>query len=164
MANLDESVAWVNRQKEDGKKVGFVCSCFDLLHAGHYLMLKDSKAQCDVLLVGLQTDPTVNEDYRVATDGKNKNKPIQDYTERFIQIEGCRYVDYIVKYETEEELYELIKAVNPDVRILGSDCEGKKYTGWDLPPTIHFHRRDHDYSTSNLRKRVYSAEAEKMMQ
>ena len=50
---------------------GFTCSCFDLLHAGHILMLKDAKEQCDYLIVGLQTDPTL--------DRPEKNKPIQSF-------------------------------------------------------------------------------------
>ena len=76
-------------------KVGFTCSCFDLLHAGHILMLKDAKAQCDKLIVGLQTDPTI--------DRPEKNKPIQSYEERYIQLEAVKYVDEIIKYDTEED-------------------------------------------------------------
>ena len=88
------------------KKVGFTCSTFDLLHAGHHIMLKDSKNQCDILVVGLHTDPTIDTDYRKKTDdpGKTKNKPIQTFDERLIQIQSCRYVDYIVKYSTEDDL------------------------------------------------------------
>ncbi len=142
-------------------KVGFTCSSFDLLHAGHYLMLKDAKAQCDHLIVGLQTDPTLDLAYRMKTDNKQKNTPIQGYEERKIQIEGCRYVDEIVEYSTEDTLYELIKKINPDIRILGSDWEGKDFTGHDLNIPIHWHNRDHDYSTSNLRKRVYEGELKK---
>ena len=102
-------------------KVGFTCSSFDLLHVGHYLMLKDAKAQCDYLIVGLQTDPTLDLAYRMKTDNKQKNKPIQSYEERKIQIEGCRYVDEVVEYSTEDTLYELLKKINPDVRVLGSE-------------------------------------------
>ena len=142
-------------------KIGFTCSSFDLLHAGHYLMLKDAKAQCDHLIVGLQTDPTLDLAYRMKTDNKQKNKPIQGYEERKIQIEGCRYVDEIVEYSTEDTLYELLKKINPDIRILGSDWEGKEFTGHDLNIPIHWHNRDHDYSTSNLRKRVYEGELKK---
>lgn len=161
MSDLAATLQVVTKIKNEGKKVGFTCSCFDLLHAGHYLMLKDSKAQCDFLIVGLQTDPTLNEEYRLKTGGKNKNKPIQDYNERLIQIDGCKYVDYIVKYESEDELYNIIKEINPDVRILGSDWNGKEYTGYDLPTHIHWHHRDHDYSTSNLRKRIFNEESKK---
>ena len=142
-------------------KIGFTCSSFDLLHAGHYLMLKDAKAQCDHLIVALQTDPTLDLAYRMKTDNKQKNKPIQSYEERKIQIEGCRYVDEIVEYSTEDTLYELLKKINPDIRILGSDWEGKEFTGHDLNIPIHWHNRDHDYSTSNLRKRVYEGELKK---
>lgn len=139
-------------------KVGFTCSSFDLLHAGHYLMLKDAKLQCDVLIVGLQADPTVDKDYRVETGGKNKNKPVQSFDERKIQIEGCKYVDHVVTYNTEEELYKILEELMPDVRILGSDWKGKQFTGNELNIKVHWHNRDHDYSTSNLRKRVYEAE------
>ena len=160
--DIEKLLPHAHQLHTEGTKIGFTCSCFDLLHAGHYLMLKDARAQCNFLVVGLQTDPTVNEDYRRETnDGKNKNEPIQSWEERLIQVEGCRYVSAIVKYTTEEDLYEILKKLRPDVRILGSDWEGKKYTGWDLNIPIHWHRRNHDYSTSNLRKRVYEVEEEK---
>ena len=131
-------------------KVGFTCSCFDLLHAGHVLMLKDSKAQCDKLIVGLQTDPTIDKNYR----DKEKNKPIQSYEERYIQLEAIKYVDEIVKYETEDDLMKLLYDLNPDVRILGSDWENKPFTGYSLHIPIYFHKRDHNYSTSNLREKI----------
>ena len=143
------------------QKVGFTCSTFDLFHAGHYLMLKDAKEQCDILIVGLQTDPTLDEEYRMETGGKNKNKPIQSFEERKIQIEGCRYVDHVIPYSTEEDLLNLLKELKPDIRILGSDWKGKQYTGHELQIPIHWHNRDHDYSTSNLRKRVYLGEKDK---
>lgn len=140
------------------KRVGFTASTFDLFHAGHYLMLKDAKAQCDVLIVGLQSDPTLDERYRVETGGKNKNKPVQSFEERLIQIEGCKYVDHVIPYSTEAELLELLNELKPNVRILGSDWKGKSFTGNELNIEIHWHNRDHDYSSSNLRKRVYNAE------
>lgn len=140
------------------KRVGFTASTFDLFHAGHYLMLKDAKAQCDILIVGLQSDPTLDKAYRVETGGKNKNKPVQSFEERLIQIEGCKYVDHVIPYSTEAELLELLNELKPDVRILGSDWKGKSFTGNELNIEIHWHNRDHDYSSSNLRKRVYNAE------
>jgi len=128
-------------------KAGFTCSCFDLLHAGHILMLKDAKAQCDKLIVGLQTDPTI--------DRPEKNKPIQSYEERYIQLEAIKYVDEIIKYETEEELYQLLKILRPDVRVLGSDYEdGRYFTGMELNIPIYFHKRNHNYSTSSLRDKI----------
>ena len=128
-------------------KIGFTCSCFDLLHAGHILMLKDAKAQCDKLIVGLQTDPTI--------DRPEKNKPIQSYEERYIQLEAVKYVDEIVKYETENELYGIIYDLMPDVRILGSDYkDGRYYTGMELNIPIYYHERNHNYSRSGLRKKI----------
>ena len=144
------------------QRVGFTASSFDLLHAGHYMMLKDAKKQCDVLVVALQSDPTLDESYRVQTGGKNKNKPVQSFEERKIQIEGCKYVDHVIPYNTEADLLNILNELNPDVRILGSDWKGKEYTGHELNIEIHWHNRVHDYSTSNLRKRVYKAEHEKV--
>ena len=128
-------------------KIGFTCSAFDLLHAGHILMLKDAKEQCDKLIVGLQTDPTL--------DRPEKNKPIQSFEERKIQLEAVKYIDEIIKYETEEELYQLLKVLMPDVRILGSDYkDGRYFTGDDLNIPIYFHKRNHNYSSTNLRKEI----------
>ena len=128
-------------------KIGFTCSCFDLLHAGHILMLKDAKEQCDKLIVGLQTDPSID---RPLT----KNKPIQSLRERKIQLEAVRYVDDIFVYETESDLIDLLKLVKPNVRILGSDYKDEKFTGDDLNIPIYYHERNHDYSSSDLRKKI----------
>jgi glycerol-3-phosphate cytidylyltransferase len=84
------------------KKVGFTCSCFDLFHAGHIMMLKEAKAVCDYLIVGLQTDPTI--------DRKEKNKPIQSVFERFVQLQACKYVDEVVVYESEKDLLDILKS------------------------------------------------------
>ena len=128
-------------------KIGFTCSCFDLLHAGHILMLKDAKEQCDELIVGLQTDPSID---RPLT----KNKPIQSLRERKIQLEAVRYVDDIFVYETESDLIDLLKLVKPDIRILGSDYKDESFTGDDLDIPVYYHERDHDYSSSDLRKKI----------
>ena len=128
--------------------VGFTCSCFDLLHAGHIIMLQYAKARCDKLIVGLQTDPTI--------DRPEKNKPIQSLEERKIQLEAVKYIDEIIIYETEEDLYKKLLDINPDVRILGSDYIGKSFTGDDLDIKIYYHERNHNYSTTNLRKKIVS--------
>ena len=138
------------KKKYSGKKIDFTCTCFDLLHCGHCIMLKDCKQQCDILIIGLQTDPTL--------DRKDKNKPVQEYEERKIMIESIKYVDEVIEYSTEAELLEILKALKPDVRIIGTDWKGKPYTGHELPIEMHWHVRDHDWSTSGLRKRVYEME------
>jgi len=131
-------------------KIGFTCGAFDLLHAGHILMLKECKDYCDYLIVGLQTDPSI--------DRPTKHKPIQDMFERKVQLQAVRYVDEIRTYTTEDNLIELLRDVKPDVRIIGADWKGKEYTGYELGIPAIFNSRNHSYSTSELRKRVYDAE------
>ena len=128
-------------------KVGFTCSCFDLLHAGHILMLKDAKEQCDKLIVGLQTNPTL--------DRPEKNKPIQSLEERRIQLEAVKYVDEIREYSTESELRDMLCEIWPDVRILGSDyITIDNFTGCQYNIPIYYHERNHNYSSSSLRKKI----------
>jgi len=136
--------------------IGTTFSCWDLLHAGHNLFLEDSKNNCDILCVGLQTDPTI--------DRPEKNKPIQSLEEREIQIKSCRYVDYYFVYDTESSLYDSIKTLSPDIRFLGNDYVGKKFTGDDFTNIkIYFHpRSNHTYSTTNLRSLIYKRELEKL--
>ena len=118
----------------------------DLLHAGHCLMLQECKKRCDYLIVGLHTDPTI--------DRPEKHKPIETVSERYIRLESCKYVDLIMLYDTEAELIKLLKKVKPDIRFLGADWKGKKFTGHELPIKVIFTDRDHDYSSSNLRDRI----------
>ena len=135
------------------KITGFTCGAFDLLHAGHALMLEECKEYCDELVVGLQTDPSI--------DRPDKNKPVQSFQERLTMLKSIKWVDAIVFYSTEAELYDLLEATMPDVRIVGADWKGKEFTGHDLPIKVVFNSRDHGYSTSELRERVYNAEKAK---
>ena len=129
---------------------GFTASCFDLLHAGHVLMLKEARANCDYLIVGLQTDPTI--------DRPNKNKPIQSVTERFIQLSGVKYVDEIVVYATEADLIEIIRGFNLNVRFVGEEYRDKDFTGkqycLDNNIDIYYNNRKHSFSSSELRSRM----------
>ena len=138
-------------------KVGFTCSTFDLLHAGHVSMLQEAKTQCDYLIVGLQNDPTL--------DRATKNKPIQSIIERQMQLRGNKYVDEIWVYNTEKDLEDLLLTLPLDVRILGVEYEGKEFTGREICHKrnigLYFNGRDHSFSSSSLRKRVYAAEKEK---
>ena len=127
-------------------KKGFTCGAFDLLHAGHILMLKEIREQCDFLVVGLHTDPTI--------DRPDKNKPVETIEERMIRLQGCKYVDEIILYDTEEDLYNLLKEIKPDTRFIGEDWKGKNFTGDDLPIEVVFNSRGHNHSSSNLRKRI----------
>lgn len=127
-------------------EVGFTCGALDLLHAGHVLMLKECKKQCKTLVVGLQTDPTL--------DRPEKHKPVETVEERMIRLQGCKYVDKILTYDTEADLYNLLKELRPDVRFVGADHKGKPFTGDDLPIKVIFNSRDHNFSSSNLRERI----------
>jgi glycerol-3-phosphate cytidylyltransferase len=136
-------------------KVGFTCSTFDLLHAGHIQMLREAKEQCDYLLVGLQIDPSI--------DRPEKNSPIQSIVERYTQLNAVEYVDEIVPYGTETDLNDILTMYHIDVRILGEEYREKDFTGKDICKKrgiqLHFNKRDHRFSSSDLRKRV--AEREK---
>ena len=132
-------------------KVGITASCFDLLHAGHILMLKDAKSRCDHLIACLQTDPTVDRP-------NTKRKPVESLEERRIKLEAVRYVDEIVVYTTEQEYKDILINRKPDIRILGSDKIGQSFTGDDLDILLHFHDRSvHDYSSTNLIDRIRSS-------
>lgn len=131
-------------------RVGFTCSSFDLLHAGHVLMLEEARAQCGRLIVGLQTDPTI--------DRPSKNKPIQSIVERYIQLKAVKYVDEIVVYTTEQDLIDLHYVLPIDVRILGEEYKDVDFTGRqlceDLGIDIYFNKRQHRFSSTELRRRV----------
>jgi glycerol-3-phosphate cytidylyltransferase len=130
-------------------KIGFTCSTFDLFHAGHVMMLQEARTKCDYLIVGLQTDPTI--------DRPEKNKPVQTLLERFIQVKACKYVDEIVPYSTEKELMDILTSFPIDVRIIGEEYRDKQFTGYNLPLAVYFNSRQHSFSTTELRQRVLQA-------
>ena len=125
------------------KKV-FTNGCFDILHRGHIELFKYAKSLGDYLIVGVQSDPSM--------DRKDKNTPVQSYEERILQVKAIKYVDEVQLYNSEED---------PDVRIIGMDHKGKKFTGWEMPIELYFNSRDHGWSTSELRTRIYKIESEK---
>ena len=135
------------------KIVGITFGSFDLCHYGHVLMFEECKQYCDYLIVGVQSDPSI--------DRPDKNSPIQSHEERLGLVSSIRFVDEVKPYSTESDLIDVLKEVNPDVRILGADHKGKEFTGHDLPIKCIFNSRDHSYSTSELRKRVVDSEKKK---
>ena len=139
---------------KNNKIVGITFGSFDLCHYGHILMFKECKEHCDYLIVGVQSDPSL--------DRSEKNKPIQSHEERAGIVESLKYVDEIRLYDRESDVVDLLKEIKPDVRILGADHERTEFTGHDLPIKCVFNSRDHGFSTSELRKRVYLAEKEKI--
>jgi glycerol-3-phosphate cytidylyltransferase len=138
-------------------KIGITFSAFDLLHAGHIKMLEEAKRQCDYLIVGLQIDP--------ALDRPEKNSPTQTVVERYIQLKGCKFVDEIIPYATEQDLEDILRSHKIDVRIIGEEYQNKNFTGRNYCEEkgikLHFNKRDHRFSSSGLRKEVAVRELKK---
>lgn len=136
-----------------GSIVGFTCSAFDLLHAGHISMLREAKAQCDYLICGLQVDPKI--------DRSEKNSPVQSIVERYIQLSSVKYVDEIIPYVTEKDLLDILTTHKIDVRILGNEYKDKEFTGREVCETLgiqlYFNSRNHRFSSSELRARISKA-------
>lgn len=130
------------------QRIGITFSSFDLLHAGHIKMLEEAKTVCDYLIVGLQIDPS--------HDRPNKNKPSQTIVERYIQLKAVNAVDEIIPYYTEEDLLDILKSFVIDVRIIGDDYMDRDFTGKQYCEEkgieIFYNKRDHRFSTSDLRK------------
>ena len=138
------------RKESQFMKVGITFSAFDLLHAGHVAMLREAKEQCDYLVAGLQLDPTI--------DRKEKNKPIQTIVERYTQLKAVKYIDEIIPYTTEKDVEDILEMYQVDVRILGEEYKDKDFTGKDicrrLGIELYFNKRDHRFSSTDLRKRI----------
>ena len=143
-----------------GKPVGFTCSTFDLLHAGHILMLAECKQVCDYLIVGVQSDPTID---RPGV----KNKPVQSIVERYVQLSAVKFVDEIIVYNTEKDLEDMLMFLPISVRIIGEEYKDKDFTGKqiceDRGIKIWYNSRNHRFSSSELRQRTYQSEMNKQV-
>ncbi len=139
------------------KIIGITCSTFDLLHTGHVIMLEECKKYCDYLICALQVDPTI--------DRPEKNKPIQSLVERYLQLDSVKYVDKIIPYTTEEELDMIFSSLDLDVRIIGEEYKDKNFTAKSICQKrgiqFIYNKRDHEFSTTNLRKLIYDQESKK---
>ena len=143
--------------EKNKKIIGITCSTFDLLHACHIIMLEECKKYCDYLICVLQVDPTI--------DRSEKNKPIQSLVERYIQLDAVQYVDKIIPYTTEEELISIFSSLDLDVRIIGEEYKDTEFTAKNICQKrgikLVYNKRDHDFSTTNLRERIYNQESNK---
>lgn len=159
---LDENMVLIKEQIPLGATVGWTCGAMDLAHYGTIQMWEEVASLCDVLIVGVQTDPSI--------DRPEKNPPVQSIDERVAAPLNSRFVDHVVVYETEADLLRLLKTYGRnyggfiDLRVLGADHQGGAFTGDDLNMDIRFNSRTHGYSTSDLRTRVYLAEVAKRHQ
>ena len=138
-------------------RIGLTASTFDLLHAGHVSMLREAKSQCDYLIAALQVDPSF--------DRSDKNPPVQTIVERQAQLHAVKYVDEVIVYCTERDLLDIINMYPIDIRILGEEYRLKDFTGKDECRNrgiqIYFNKRDHRFSSSDLRKRVCDVPSER---
>lgn len=145
------------QKKNQSMKTGVTFSTFDLLHAGHILMLKEAKSVCDYLICGLHVDPQV--------ERPQKNKPIQSVVERYIQLSSVEYVDEVIPYNFEKDLADILLGYNIDVRIIGADYKGDNFSGLDICESkgieIYYNERSHDFSSTELRQRIARAENNK---
>ena len=141
-----------------GKPIGFTCSTFDLLHAGHILMLADSKSVCDYLIVAVQSDPTIDRP-------ETKNKPVQSIVERYVQLSAVKFIDEIIVYDTEKDLEDLLMFLPITIRIIGEEYRDKHFTGKEICENrgikIFYNSRQHRFSSSELRERTYQSELRK---
>lgn len=139
--------------------VGLTASTFDLLHAGHCSMLREAKEHCDYLICALQVDPSV--------DRAEKNAPVQTLVERWMQLQSVKYVDEIIPYQTEEDLKDILQMFDLDLRIIGQEYKSKKFTGRDICSQrnieIYYNKRDHRFSSTDLRDRIYGIELKKQV-
>ena len=126
-------------------KVGFTCGAFDLLHAGHVVMFKEAKQNCEYLIVGLQTDPSI--------DRQEKNQPVQSVYERYMQLQAIKYIDEIIPYDTEKSILDLLESTEIHLRFIGEDWQDKHFTGKGLHE-IYYTNRQHSFSSSGLRRLI----------
>ena len=113
--------------------------------------------QCDYLICGLQVDPSL--------DRPEKNSPVQSLVERWTQLQGVKYVDEIIPYQVEDDLIDILKMFSIDVRIIGDEYKNKTFTGSSTCAErgieIYYNKRDHRFSTTDLRNRVHNTEVKK---
>jgi len=147
----DKAISVIEWKKKNNiKKTGFIAGSFDLIHPGYIKMFEDTKNICDELIVGLHSNP--------ANERPHKDSPVHSREERKIILKSIRYVDKIFEYDTERDLYNLLREIKPDIRILGTDYENTKYTGYDLNIPVYFHKRDHNWSCSGLKNKIAKEE------
>ena len=123
--------------------IGVIAGNFDVIHPGYIKMFKEMKSVCNNVIILLHTDPSI--------ERPEKIKPILSVQERDELLMSIKYIDNVFTYDTESELIELLKGLNPDVRFLGDDYKGKPFTGYDLKIPIHYLNRDHGWSTTKFK-------------
>jgi len=125
---------------------GVIAGNFDVIHPGYIDMFKQMKNKCSCLIVLLHTDPSIERPHKL--------KPILSVQERKDILLSLKYVDDVLCYTYEEQLYDLLKVGDFDIRFLGDDYINKPFTGDDLRLPIHYLDRSHGWSTTKYKKLI----------
>ena len=126
--------------------VGVIAGNFDVIHPGYIYMLDECKKHCDILLLLLHEDPSI--------ERPEKIKPILDLNERNMILSSLKQIDRIITYQIESDLYDILKTEQIDIRFLGDDYKDKAFTGDDLDIPIHYLDRSHGWSTTKFKKMI----------
>ena len=128
-------------------KRGLIAGSFDIIHPGYIEMFEDAKNNaCNYLIIALQSDPTI--------ERPEKCKPVQTAGEREYILKSIRYIDEVIHYNTEKELLAIIKKIEYNVRVIGSDYRNVEFTGSDHEKEIYYHERNHPYSLTDLKNKI----------
>jgi len=125
---------------------GVIAGNFDVLHPGYIEMFKEMKKNCTVLIVLLHSDPSIERPHKL--------KPILSVHERKEMLLSIKYIDDVLSYTYEAQLYDLLKLGEFDIRFLGDDYINKPFTGDNLKIPIHYLSRDHGWSTTKFKKLI----------
>jgi glycerol-3-phosphate cytidylyltransferase len=146
-------LSYINKLSFEGKKIGITFSQFDLLHAGHTLMLAEAKAQCDFLICGIQNNANM--------ERPGKNSPIQSIIERQFLVCENKSVDDIIIYNTEDDIETILMTIPIDIRFIGSEYKNIQFTGREIcikkNIKLVFNIREHNFSSSNLRSKIINS-------
>jgi len=126
--------------------VGVIAGNFDVIHPGYIYMFDECKKHCDILLLLLHDDPSI--------ERPEKIKPILDLNDRNMILSSLKQIDRIITYQIESDLYDILKTEQIDIRFLGDDYKNKSFTGDDLNIPIHYLDRSHDWSTTKFKKMI----------
>jgi len=127
-------------------KTGVIAGNFDVIHPGYIKMFKECKSYCQQFVILLHVDPSI--------ERPEKLKPILTKEERTEVLTSIKWIDSIAYYTYEKELVELLKGLQPDIRVLGDDYRGRTYTGFELNIPVHYLNRDHGWSTTKFKKLI----------
>lgn len=137
----------IKEAKDSGLKVGFTCSTFDLLHAGHSLMLKECRDNCDFLIVGILSDPTISRP-------ESKLPPYETLFERWLRLDSLHVADMIIPFSHEEDLENMMKILKPDIRFVGEEYKGKEFGGSNVAIPLFYNSRQHNFSSSKIKGKL----------